>query len=475
MSDRVAVIGAGPAGLAAAYVLGKHGVAVDVFEAGPVVGGMSRTFDLWDQRVDLGPHRFFSADARVNRLWLEVVGTDYRMVDRITRIYYDGRFFEYPLRLADSLPKLGAVEAARCVLSYLRRRRLRSVPAESFEDWVCDGFGTRLYEIFFRSYSEKVWGVPCANLDAEFAAQRIRKLSLLEAARSALLPGGRTRHATLVDRFAYPLGGTGSVYRRMADHVESRGGAVRLRSPVERIARGADGTLDVALAGGERRAYEHVVSSMPLTHLVRSFPGAPERVLEAAAALRFRNTILVYLRVAARDLFPDQWIYVHAPELECGRITNYRNWVPELHGDSPDTIVSLELWCHPEEERWREPDERLAALAERDLRATGLVGDAPVTAAHVVRVPRCYPIYDLGYRRNLSVLQEYVDAIPGLHAIGRQGSFKYNNQDHSLLMGMLAAENVAFGSGHDLWSINEDDAYQEAAIIDETGLVPQPA
>lgn len=475
MSGRVAVIGAGPAGLAAAYVLGKHGVRADVFEAGPVVGGMSRTFELWDQKVDLGPHRFFSADARVNRLWLEVVGSDYRMVERTTRIFYDGKFFDYPLRLGDSLPKLGAAEAARCVLSYLRRRRLRSGPAASFEDWVCDGFGTRLYEIFFRSYSEKVWGVPCANLDADFAAQRIRKLSLLEAARSALFPGKGARHATLVDRFAYPLGGTGSVYRRMAEQVERRGGSVRLREPVERIARGTDRRLEVALASGERREYDHVVSSMPLTHLVRAFPGAPDRVLEAAAALRFRNTILVYLRVAARDLFPDQWIYVHAPELECGRITNYRNWVPELHGDSPDTIVSLELWCHPGEERWGEPDERLAERAERELRATGLVGDARVTAAHVVRVPRCYPIYDLGYRRNLSVLQASVDSIPGLHAIGRQGSFKYNNQDHSLLMGMLAAENVALGRRHDLWSVNEDDAYQEAAIIDETGLVPQRA
>lgn len=475
MKERIAVIGAGPAGLAAAYRLAKLGVPVDVFEAGPAVGGMSRSFELWDQTVDLGPHRFFSADARVNRLWLEVVGSGYRMVDRLTRIYYDGQLFEYPIRLGDSLPKLGALEAARCVGSYLWRQPRKREPALSFEDWVCNGFGPRLYEIFFRSYSEKVWGVPCSRLDAEFAAQRIRKLSLFEAARNAIRFGRRSRHATLVDRFAYPVAGTGSVYRTMAERIEAMGGSVSLRSPVRRVAREPDGRLALELASGWRGVYPHVVSSMPLTHLVRAFPGAPDRVVKAAASLRFRNTILVYLRIPAPDVFPDQWIYVHAPEIETGRITNFRNWVPELHGESPDTVLSLELWCHPGDERWREPDEAHARRAADDLRRTGLLRDAPIAEAHVVRVPNCYPIYDLGYRSELALLQDFVNGIPGLHPIGRYGSFKYNNQDHSLLMGILAAENAALGRRHDLWSVNAEDEYQEAAIIDETGLVPQRA
>lgn len=473
MNDRIGVIGAGPAGLAAAYSLGKLGVPVDVFEAAPTVGGMARTFELWGQKVDLGPHRFFSADGRVNRLWLEVAGSDYRMVERQTRIYYGGTFFDYPLQIADSLVKLGPVEAAHCLLSYLRQRFRSEQPAASFEDWVRGRFGQRLYEIFFRSYSEKLWGIPCSELDADFASQRIKKLSLFEAARNALLQGRGNRHATLVDRFAYPLGGTGSVYVKMADAIRDQGGTVSLNTPVRQVAPSSDGGIDIELASGERQTYRHVVSTMPLTHLVRTLPGTPQSVTQAASQLRFRNTIVVYLRVEAQNLFPDQWVYVHAPELAVGRITNFRNWVPELYGDNPDSILSLELWCDPDDPRWQEPDEQHIERATADLRKTGLIGGARITAGHVVKVPYCYPVYRLGYREHVRTVREYLQTIPNLDVIGRYGSFKYNNQDHSLLMGILAAEKIALGRHHDLWSINADDAYQEAAIIDETGLVPQ--
>ena len=473
VSKTVAVIGAGPAGLATAYTLAKLGVPVELFEASPHVGGMARSFELWDQTVDLGPHRFFSADARVNRLWLEVVETQYRMVERQTRIYYGGKLFDYPLRADDVVAKLGLTEAARCVASYLREQLRPRRPAVSFEDWTRSRFGQRLYSMFFQSYSEKVWGIPCNRLDADFAAQRIRKLSLFEAALNSLSRKGSTRHATLIDRFAYPLRGTGSVYQTMTDRVRRLGGSVHLVSPVKRLDPGAAGGVELELASGQRHVFDHVVSSMPLTHLVRALPQTPEQVGNAAAALRFRNTILVYLRVESENLFPDQWLYVHAPELEVGRITNYRNWVTELHRDKPQTILSLELWCNPGDSKWLQPDEQHVERATHDLQETGLIRGARITASQVIRVPNCYPIYDLGYRDHMDVLRNYLQTIPKLQVIGRAGAFKYNNQDHSLLMGILAAERIALGRDHDLWAVNTDDTYQEEAIIDETGLVPR--
>jgi len=474
MSERIAVIGAGPAGLAAAWCLARDGVPVDVFEAGPTVGGMSRSLSLWGQTVDVGPHRFFSADARVNRLWLEVVGTGYRMVERLTRIHYNGTLFRYPLRFGDSLPKLGAREAALCVLSYLGRQRSDRDSAANFEQWVCQSFGRRLYEIFFKSYSEKVWGVPCTRLDADFARQRIRKLSMAGAIADMLKSGRGNRHATLVDRFAYPVGGTGSVYRKMAALVADNGGTVRLNCAVRHIHGTGDGRFTVD-AGGGSVTCRRVISSMPLTHLVRALSDVPGHIHVAAQGLRFRNTVVVYLRVANPSLFPDQWIYVHSPDLQTGRITNFRNWVPELYGDSPDSIVALEFWCHGGDETWARPDTQFAQMAVDDLRRSGLAGDAPVTGWHVVRVPNCYPVYEIGYRDRISVIREFLDQVPGLDAIGRYGAFKYNNQDHSLLMGILAAENVTRGARHDLWDVNADDRYQEEAVIDETGLVPRTA
>jgi len=467
------VVGAGPAGLAAAYSLTKLGIPVDVFEAGPTVGGLARTFELWGQKVDLGPHRFFSTDATVNRLWLEVVGSEYRMVDRLTRIHYGGKLYRYPLQLSDSLVKLGPVEAMLCMVSYLGELMSRRDPPKNFEDWVCSRFGQRLYRIFFRSYSEKLWGIPCSQLDADFAAQRIRKLSIFQALKNALLRGRGNTHVTLVDRFAYPLGGTGSVYSAMAERVRENGGSINLNTPVRRIAIRPDQKLALAFEAGTSRNYAHVLSTMPLTLLIRSLPEVPETVLQAASELRFRNTIMVYLRVNGTALFPDQWIYVHSGDLSVGRITNFRNWVPELCGESPDTILSLELWCDSEDDMWQQANHQHIERAKHDLLKTGLVGDASIVDGHVVRVPNCYPVYDLGYRDRVAVLRSHLEKIPGLLTIGRGGAFRYNNQDHSLLMGIQAAENIAHGADHDLWSTNSDQTYQEGAVISETGLVPE--
>jgi protoporphyrinogen oxidase len=466
---KVAVIGAGPAGLSAAYQLAKEGVKVEVFESADAVGGLAKTFSLWGQKVDLGPHRYFSDDARVNRLWFEAVGGDYRMVDRLTRIYYHRRYFHYPLEATNALWNMGLVEAARSMGSYAMQRigHARGTADDAtFESWVVGRFGRRLYEMFFKSYTEKLWGIPCDQLDADFAKQRIRKFSLAEAVKSAL-GFSRGRHKTLVDRFAYPIEGAGLVYRRMAESICRAGGSVHLRSKVRRVTHRGKRVDGLELADGQRRAFDCVISTMPITGLVRGLGVMPQPVADAVGELHYRNTVLVYLHVDGTRAFPDQWLYVHSPELQTGRVTNFRNWVPQLHGDAESSILALEYWCNDRDPLWLEQDERLIALGRGEIASTGLVDARWVREGHVLRIAGSYPIYRQGYRGHVARLSEYLDGFAGLTAIGRGGAFKYNNQDHSLLMGILAAENVLHGKGHCLWAVNSDcDTYQEAAAAE---------
>lgn len=462
--------------MTAALALSRGGAQVTVFEAGKRVGGLARSLDLWGQRVDLGPHRFYSTDARVNRLWLDVVGRRYSMVERTTRIYYRGEFFAYPLEPLATLRQLGPRAAAGCLASYLQTKLAGPGTAapDSFEGWVVRRFGRRLFEMFFRSYSEKLWGIPCSELDADFAAQRIKKFSLAEAVAGALWPSRQARHQTLVSRFAYPWEGTGSVYETMAERVRQLGGHVHLEAPVRRVLCRDRQVTGVELVDGRIEPADHVISTMPLTLLLGGLPDVPPDVKSAADALTFRNTILVYLQVAAEHLFDDQWIYLHAPELRLGRVTNFRNWVPQLYGPAKTTILAGEFWCDAEEPLWQADDAALVAQATSELRSTGLLGDAAVLDGHVVRVPRCYPVYRRGYRQPLARVVEHVQQVRGLTAIGRYGAFKYNNQDHSILMGILAAENLLADARHDLWAVNTDyQRYQEVTLITETGLVPQ--
>jgi len=458
----VAVIGAGPAGITAAYQLAKGGAQVAVFEADDTVGGLARSFDLWGQRVDLGPHRFFSGRADVNALWSEVVGDDYRLVDRLTRIYYRRSYFYYPLQPVNALVNMGLFEAGRCVVSYLREQvRPRGGEDQSLESWVVNRFGRRLYEMFFKTYTEKLWGLPCTEIDADFAAQRIKKFSLGEAIKT-VLGVSATKHKTLVDCFAYPTGGSGMVYERMAQRVREAGGEVRLRCPVAKLVLRGRHIAGLVLADGRLHACDHVVSTMPLT-LLAAHCEPPPQVAAATAALTYRNTILVYLHVDAADLFPDQWLYVHSPELGMGRVTNFRNWVPELYGDARTTILALEYWCYDQDPLWSSPDAELIARGSQEIRSTGLLGGAAVIDGHVHRIRRCYPVYRRGYKQLLAPVVEHLCGFPNLTPIGRYGAFKYNNQDHSILMGLLAAENILQGKQHDLWAVNTDDEYQESA------------
>lgn len=474
-NQRVAVIGGGPAGMSAAYCLARAGMRdVEVFEASPSVGGLAKTIELWNQKVDIGPHRFFSSDRRVNELWLEVAGRDYKMVNRLTRIYYKKKFYYYPLKAFNALFNLGIFQALLCVLSYVRQKIAPTKDDGSFESWVTRRFGKRLFRIFFKTYTEKLWGIPCEKLDSDFAAQRIKKLSLYEAIKNAILPSKQNKHKTLVDQFAYPLGGTGAIYQRMADFVESKGGRVHLKQPVKRVLQKGGTATGLEMEDGTVHEFDHIISTMPLTLMVNRLPEVPEDILQRTANLKFRNTIIVFLNIDAIDLFPDQWLYVHSPELDTGRITNFRNWIPEVYGEEKTTILAMELWCYDEDPVWSEDDATLIEKASREIRNTGLIGKAEILGGHVYRIPRCYPVYDTGYKENLRPVEQYLESINRLHVIGRYGAFKYNNQDHSILMGMLAAENILENKGHDLWEINTDyETYQESYVITETGLSKQ--
>ena len=472
-SKNVAVIGAGPAGITAAYVLAKKGVKVDLYEASPHVGGMARSVKMWDQIVDIGPHRFFSSDPRVNKLWLEVIGKDYTMVNRLTRIFFRNKFYYYPVKAGDALKNLGLWEAFLCVGSYViqRLKPNRDDLGDTFESWVTARFGKRLYHHFFKTYTEKLWGIPANELDSEFASQRIKKLSLWEAMKSAVFGGGGEKHKTLVDQFAYPNKGTGDVYNRMKVFIEKNGGKVYLKTPVEELVTKGKTVTGVKLTSGKTVQYDEVVSSMPLTLLVGRLKNVPPKVEKANKSLKFRNTLIVYLQVKAKDVFPDNWIYVHSAELQTGRITNFRNWVPSINQGKKEAILAMEYWCFDEDDFWHWDDKKYIELAKEEIVKTGLVKASQVLDGQVVRVPKCYPVYRSGYKKQLKQVEDFLRQYKHLQIIGRYGAFKYNNQDHSILMGEMAAENIADGTKHDLWNINSDYEYQEASVITETGLV----
>ena len=455
-----------------AYLLAKSGVAVDLFEASPGVGGMSRSIELWGQKVDIGPHRFFSSDPRINQLWLEVAAPDYDMVNRLTRIFYKGNLFYYPLKPFNALTNLGIFEAARCLLSYAAERLNPTVLGEtpSFEQWVVSRFGRRLYEIFFKTYSEKLWGISCSELDADFAAQRIKKFSLGEAILAAF-GIGKSKHKTLVDQFAYPHGGTGMVYERMAAQCVAHGGKIYLKTPIRRVVVENGKAVAVELMNGERREYDHIVSTMPMTDLVERMDEVPGDVLTATKQLAFRNTIIVFLRIPAKNLFKDNWLYVHSKELQTGRITNFRNWTPHLYGKSEESILAMEYWCYDGDPLWKMSNEELIALASDEIIRSKLLPPGQTAAeGHVERIGRSYPVYARGYKQPLGIVENFLSGVMNLSVIGRYGAFKYNNQDHSILMGILAAENILKGTCHNLWQINTDYEYQESSVITKTGL-----
>ncbi len=465
-NKKVIIIGAGPAGLSAGYELVKAGYKVDIYEASPYVGGMARSFDLWGQRVDCGPHRFFSKQPQINKFFQELIKDDYTLVNRLTRIYYKNRFFDYPLKIANVLSNLSIIEISGILFYYIKQRLFPIKDPKTFKEWVTNRFGKKLFDIFFKNYSEKLWGIPCSKIDADWAAQRIKSLSLYEAIKNALVGDKNQKHKTLVDQFAYPHYGSGTIYERAADYIRNNGGAIHLETKVKQVHQENEG-FNCMFEDGQSKQADLVISTMPLTSLVRNLNNVPESVTRALSKLYFRNTTLIYLNIDALDLFPDNWIYVHSDDVKFGRVTNFRNWCPTMNGNSKTSILCLEYWSFDQDDFWKMDDTELIKLAKAEVRKTSLVDESvEIIDAYVLRVPKCYPVYETGYMEHVNVISDYLKTIKNLIPIGRYGAFKYNNQDHSILMGLLAAEKIKNNESPDeLWNINTDTEYQEEGKI----------
>ncbi len=470
--NRIVILGAGPAGLTAAYELSKStGQQIDVIEISDHVGGMARSFKLFNQTVDVGPHRFFSSDARINKLWLEVVEREYKMVNRTTRIYYKNKFFNYPLKAFNALANLGIWETILCVLSYFWAKISPPKKINNFETWVVSRFGYRLFSIFFKDYTEKLWGISCKELGTEFAEQRIKKFSLGEAIIS-LLPLKKNTHKTLVDQFAYPLQGNGYVYEKMAEKFEKNGGKIHYKQAAKKIELNETSGYRITLVDGSIIDCDDLISTMPINNLISIFEPATPEITKSAQALKFRNTIILYVNINKEHLFKDQWLYIQDNSAVCGRITNFNNWVPEIRqGNEGNTILALEYWCFEQDAIWSMKEDELKQIAIKDLITCKFIQDEQeVIGFKSLLVPKCYPIYFGDYKTHLDNITQFFDQFKRLQLIGRYGSFKYNNQDHSILMGHLAARNVLTNENNNLWEINTDYEYQESSTITETGL-----
>lgn len=473
--DRVAVIGAGPAGLTMAYLLAKRGVAVTVLEGTDMVGGISQTARYKDYRFDIGGHRFFTKIPPVQELWEEMLGEPFIEVPRLSRILYDGKYFHYPLKPLNALFGLGPVDSVRIVASYVYSWFNPEPVQDTFEQWVVTRFGRRLYEIFFRTYTEKVWGIPCTEIRAEWAAQRIKGLSLARAVLAATSLNKRdTGIKSLIDNFHYPRLGPGQLWESCRDKLEAMGGTVLMQHYVHRIEL-TDGraTAVVAAHAGQtvRIEAEHVVSTTDLRALVRAFgEQAPATAREAGDALRYRDFLVVALILEGTDFFPDNWIYVHSPGVRVGRVQNFNNWSAELVPEPGRTCLGMEYFCFADDDLWNTSDADLIAMAYRELGELGLAPGAKLADASVVRMPKAYPVYDAEYRAHLDQVRAFIDHVPNLHTVGRNGMHKYNNQDHSMYTAMLALENMLGHGPRDVWAVNTDFDYHE-----EQRLTPAPS
>lgn len=481
MADRhVVVIGAGPAGLSAAFELDRLGIASTILERSGHIGGISRTVNYKGFRFDIGGHRFFSKSEEIEQFWSAVLKDRLLERGRLSRIFYRNRYFDYPIRPLNALVNLGPTTAALCVASYLKARVLPPKGMRSFEDWTVRAFGRRLYEIFFKTYTEKVWGMPCSEISADWAAQRIKGLSMASLLRSMFWPQPKGRGAvikTLIDRFRYPGRGPGEMWEAVAAALKDAGHPLVFDAPVTRLERSDTRLLRVWTADGRSFAGTDFLSTVPLRELVLALdPPAPTAVQRAAGALGYRDFLTVALVIDQAEVFPDNWIYIHDPSVKMGRIQNFKNWSPEMVPDGRYTCLGLEYFCFEGDGLWSASDADLIALGRRELAQLGLVDPQQVVDGTVVRQDKAYPVYDDHYRENVEVIRAFIEReLPNLQLIGRNGMHRYNNQDHAMMTGLLAARNIATEGRYNLWAVNADAQYQEEVREGEvTGrLVPE--
>ena len=463
----VVVLGGGPAGLTAGYLLAKQGKPVIVLESTDQVGGIARTEVRDGYRFDLGGHRFFTKAKEVDDLWHEIMKEEFLKRPRQSRIYWNGKFLDYPLQGMDVIRKLGPLELARCGLSYLWAAIKPKGREDTFEEWVSNRFGKRLFNLFFKSYTEKVWGVSTSEIRAEWAAQRIKGLSFFSAAKSAFFGNRGDKIKSLISEFNYPRYGPGQMWEQMTADIRAQGGEVRLNAPVTRLRIERGGVVEV-VAAGETLTPSHVISSLPLRTTVGiAEPEPPVDVRDAARGLRYRDFLTVSLVLDGEDLFPDNWIYIHEPNVQVGRIQNFRSWSPWMVPNDTDASIGMEYFCFEGDELWNMPDDDLVALATREINQLGLAKNETVKFGFAVRVHKAYPMYDAEYGDRVDSIRRWLDGVQNLTQVGRNGLHRYNNSDHSMLTSMRAVDNILLGTDYDIWAVNAESAYHEEDVEDE--------
>ena len=467
---KVIIIGAGPAGLTAAWEFNKHNIKTKILEGDKESGGISRTVDRNGWKFDIGGHRFFTKVDEVYEIWDEMLDKeDFIMRPRMSRIYYNGKFFDYPLKASNALFNLGIVEAIRCVFSYIYIRIFPLKNIDNFETWVASRFGWRLYNIFFKTYTEKVWGVPANTIGADWASQRIKNLSLGKAIMNALLPKRNSEIiTTLIDEFKYPKLGPGMMWDSASSRLINNGHEIIFNSRVEKIKKLETG-YEVTTTNGDVFLCDALFSSMPLAHLPSTIDPKPStEVIRAGENLKFRDFLTVALVVDEKFAFPDNWVYIHEPHVKVGRVQNYGSWSPYLVKDGK-TCLGLEYFVTKNDELWDSTDEELINLAISELEELKLIEKNSTNEGYVVRMPKAYPVYDLNYKENIDKIKNWLLKYhPNLYPMGRNGMHRYNNQDHSMMTAVKSVRNFVLDEKNNIWGINVDDGYHEEGVIERS-------
>ena len=466
----VVIIGAGPAGLGAALELQKNNIKdILILDMHSVPGGLARTVNYKGNLFDIGPHRFYTKNRDVNEVWHQTLKDKFKAVNRLTRIYYKNKFFNYPLKPFNALKNLGIIESSQAIFDYfISRIRINNQRTNSFEDWVSRQFGKKLYRTFFKTYTEKVWGIDCKDISADWAAQRIKGLNLYKAVLDSLNPlKNKKKTKTLIEEFDYPVYGAGMMYEKMAENIIRQGGEILYNSEVKKI-NIKDNKIESIIVNTEKEellvSAKMYFSSMPLTKTIQSITPAPEEsILNASKKLFFRDHVTVNLLIDSNELFPDHWIYVHSPEVKMGRLANYNNFSLEMTKNKKNTALSIEYFVFQNDDTWNMTDKNLIDLAREELHYMKLVDRSLVIDGFVIRETDSYPVYFVGYKKYYNILHDYITNVSNLQCIGRGGMYKYNNQDHSIYTGILAAKNYC-GANYNIWNVNVDAEYHEDAI-----------
>jgi len=460
----IIIAGAGPAGLTAAYEASKKGLKPIIFEKDKEVGGISKTVNYKDYLFDIGGHRFFTKYDDVKKIWDEILGEDFLTRPRLSRIYYNNNFFYYPLKPLNALKNLGLINSISVMLSYMSSQIRPYKNVKNFEEWISNKFGKKLFNIFFKTYTEKVWGISCKEIQADWAAQRIKSLSLGKAILNSIGFLGKGRVTTLIDEFQYPRKGPGQMWNTAKKLIEQNGGRVELNAPVVQINRKDDKIVSATIKNNgslQEVSGDHFLSTIPLRDLVQAIkPNAPAEVLKAAQNLKYRDFFTVGLIIDKPSIFPDNWIYIHSPEVQVGRIQNFKNWSPEMVPDPRMTTLGLEYFCFDADKIWNKDDRELIEMGKEEAVKLKFASKEQILDGLVIRSPKTYPIYDEGYKERIEMIKNYLSSIKNLQTMGRNGLHRYNNQDHSMLSAMYVIRNI-LGEKHSVWDINIDEEYHE--------------